>query len=32
MAGVFGFKIITQYERGIVFRWGRALPASASRG
>ena len=26
MADVFGFKIITQYERGIVFRWGRALP------
>ena len=23
---MFGFKIITQYERGIVFRWGRALP------
>ena len=23
---VFGFKIISQYERGIVFRWGRALP------
>jgi regulator of protease activity HflC (stomatin/prohibitin superfamily) len=26
MAGMFGFKIITQYEQGIVFRWGRALP------
>jgi regulator of protease activity HflC (stomatin/prohibitin superfamily) len=26
MADMFGFKIITQYERGIVFRWGRALP------
>jgi regulator of protease activity HflC (stomatin/prohibitin superfamily) len=23
---MFGFKVITQYERGIVFRWGRALP------
>jgi regulator of protease activity HflC (stomatin/prohibitin superfamily) len=23
---MFGFKIITQYERGLVFRWGRALP------
>src|SRR5579859_895521 len=23
---MFGFKIITQYELGIVFRWGRALP------
>jgi len=26
MAGMFGFKIIRQYERGVVFRWGRALP------
>jgi regulator of protease activity HflC (stomatin/prohibitin superfamily) len=26
MAGMFGFKIIKQYERGVVFRWGRALP------
>jgi regulator of protease activity HflC (stomatin/prohibitin superfamily) len=26
MADMFGFKIITQYEQGIVFRWGRALP------
>jgi regulator of protease activity HflC (stomatin/prohibitin superfamily) len=25
-AGMFGFKIITQYEKGIVFRFGRALP------
>jgi len=23
---VFGFKVINQYEQGIVFRWGRALP------
>jgi regulator of protease activity HflC (stomatin/prohibitin superfamily) len=23
---MFGFKVITQYEQGIVFRWGRALP------
>ena len=23
---MFGFKIITQYEQGLVFRWGRALP------
>jgi membrane carboxypeptidase/penicillin-binding protein PbpC len=23
---MFGFKIITQYEKGIVFRFGRALP------
>src|ERR1700733_14581828 len=26
MADMFGFKVITQYEQGIVFRWGRALP------
>jgi regulator of protease activity HflC (stomatin/prohibitin superfamily) len=23
---MFGFKIITQYEQGLVFRWGKALP------
>ena len=23
---MFGFKVINQYEQGIVFRWGRALP------
>ena len=23
---MFGFKVISQYERGVVFRWGRALP------
>jgi regulator of protease activity HflC (stomatin/prohibitin superfamily) len=32
MAGVFGFKIITQYEQGIVFRWGRALPGIRQPG
>jgi regulator of protease activity HflC (stomatin/prohibitin superfamily) len=32
MAGVFGFKIITQYEQGIVFRWGRALPGTREPG
>src|SRR6201988_1426231 len=32
MAGVFGFKIITQYEQGIVFRWGRALPGIRGPG
>ena len=32
MAGMFGFKIITQYERGIVFRWGRALPGIREAG
>jgi regulator of protease activity HflC (stomatin/prohibitin superfamily) len=26
MAEMFGFKIITQYEQGIVFRWGKMLP------
>ena len=32
MAGVFGFKIITQYEQGIVFRWGRVLPGIRQPG
>src|SRR5580700_3911283 len=32
MADMFGFKIITQYERGIVFRWGRALPGIRQPG
>jgi len=32
MAGVFGFKIISQYERGVVFRWGRALPGIREPG
>ena len=32
MAGVFGFKIIRQYERGVVFRWGRALPGIREPG
>jgi regulator of protease activity HflC (stomatin/prohibitin superfamily) len=32
MAGVFGFKIITQYEQGIVFRFGRALPGIRQPG
>jgi regulator of protease activity HflC (stomatin/prohibitin superfamily) len=31
-AGVFGFKIITQYEKGIVFRFGRALPGVREPG
>lgn len=26
MAGMFGFKVITQYEQGVVFRWGKMLP------
>jgi hypothetical protein len=29
---MFGFKIITQWERGIVFRWGRALPGTRAPG
>ena len=32
MAGMLGFRIITQYERGIVFRWGRALPGIREAG
>ena len=23
---MFGFKVINQYEQGIVFRWGKMLP------
>jgi regulator of protease activity HflC (stomatin/prohibitin superfamily) len=29
---MFGFKVITQYEKGIVFRWGRALPGTREPG
>ena len=29
---MFGFKIITQYEQGIVFRFGRALPGTRTAG
>jgi regulator of protease activity HflC (stomatin/prohibitin superfamily) len=29
---MFGFKIISQYEQGIVFRWGRALPGTRKPG
>jgi regulator of protease activity HflC (stomatin/prohibitin superfamily) len=32
MAGVFGFKIVNQFERGVVFRWGRALPGVREPG
>jgi regulator of protease activity HflC (stomatin/prohibitin superfamily) len=32
MAGLFGFKIISQYERGVVFRWGRVLPGIREPG
>jgi regulator of protease activity HflC (stomatin/prohibitin superfamily) len=29
---VFGFKIISQFERGVVFRWGRLLPGVREPG
>jgi regulator of protease activity HflC (stomatin/prohibitin superfamily) len=29
---VFGFRIIRQYEQGIVFRWGQALPGARKPG
>lgn len=32
MAGLFGFKIVTQFERGVVFRWGRVLPGVREPG
>jgi regulator of protease activity HflC (stomatin/prohibitin superfamily) len=32
MAGMLGFKIINQYEKGIVFRWGRVLPGAREPG
>lgn len=31
-AGMFGFKVITQYEQGIVFRWAGRCLASARPG
>lgn len=31
-AAMFGFKIVNQYERGIVFRFGRALPGMREPG
>jgi regulator of protease activity HflC (stomatin/prohibitin superfamily) len=31
-AEMFGFKIINQYEQGIVFRWGKMLPAVRQPG
>jgi regulator of protease activity HflC (stomatin/prohibitin superfamily) len=31
-AAMFGFKIIQQYEKGIVFRFGRALPGNRDPG
>ena len=31
-AGMFGFKIITQSEQGVVFRFGRALPGTRPPG
>jgi regulator of protease activity HflC (stomatin/prohibitin superfamily) len=32
MAGMLGFKVINQYEQGIVFRWGRVLPGIREPG
>src|SRR5277367_2679136 len=32
MAEMFGFRIIRQYEQGIVFRFGRALPGTREAG
>jgi regulator of protease activity HflC (stomatin/prohibitin superfamily) len=29
---MFGFKVITQYEQGVVFRFGRALPGLRGPG
>jgi uncharacterized membrane protein YqiK len=29
---MFGFKVISQYERGVVFRWGRVLPGLRQPG
>src|SRR6516225_3589387 len=29
---MFGFKIVRQFERGVVFRWGRALPGIREPG
>jgi regulator of protease activity HflC (stomatin/prohibitin superfamily) len=32
MADMFGFKVITQYEQGVVFRFGRVLPGIRQPG
>jgi regulator of protease activity HflC (stomatin/prohibitin superfamily) len=32
MAEMFGFKVINQYEQGLVFRWGKMLPAIRQPG
>jgi regulator of protease activity HflC (stomatin/prohibitin superfamily) len=32
MAGMFGFRIVTQFEQGIVFRWGKVLPGVRQPG
>ena len=29
---MFGFKVINQYEQGLVFRWGKMLPAARQPG
>jgi regulator of protease activity HflC (stomatin/prohibitin superfamily) len=32
MAEMFGFRVVTQYEQGIVFRWGKILPGARQPG
>jgi regulator of protease activity HflC (stomatin/prohibitin superfamily) len=32
MAAMFGFRIVNQYEKGIVFRFGKALPGTREPG
>ena len=32
MADMFGFKVINQYEQGLVFRWGKMQPAPRQPG
>jgi regulator of protease activity HflC (stomatin/prohibitin superfamily) len=32
MAEMFGFRVITQYEQGVVLRWGRTLPGIRQPG
>jgi regulator of protease activity HflC (stomatin/prohibitin superfamily) len=32
MVGMFGFKIVNQYETGLVFRFGRVLPGTRAPG
>ena len=32
MAVMFGFRIVNQYEKGLVFRFGKALPGTREPG